>query len=176
MFKLKVSLPDNTKLQSPYQLEECQNRLRNLRRRDIRFIMMDDDRIQFHIRCVKSDGVPFPMVAYELEGVLMRWGGTGTRIEAYQLRRLSARTDTWVALFVVVSLVSSVLFILPSLMTIGIDLTLLFAFILIAFVVGMLPLITWIQQTRALNIEEEIDMLHQSILSTLQIEADSLNS
>lgn len=175
MFKLKVSLPDNPKLQSPYQLEECQNRLRDLRRRDIRFMTLDDDRIQFHIRCVKSDGVPFPMVAYELEGTLRRWGGTGTQIEAYQLRRLSARTDTWVALFVLVSLVSSVLLMLPSL-SIGIDPLLLFAFILIAFVLGMLPLITWVQQTRALNIEQEIDTLHQSILSTLQIEDVTSNS
>lgn len=169
MLKPKVIFPQRTRLESPYQLEDCQRRLRDLKRRDVNFTPMDDDRVMFRIRRIKSESVPFPMIAYEIHGTLRRWAGTGTMIEDYRLQRLTVRVDTWVALFVTLSLVVSILLMLPTLLNTA-DTSWLVGLLLVGVIIGLFPLLTWIQHTRALNIEREIDATHRAIMVTLKIE------
>jgi len=170
MLKPKVIFPNQPRLESPYQLEDCQRRLRDLRRREVRFDRLDDDRISFCIRRVKS--VEFPMVAYEIHGTLRRWGGTGTILDSYRLNRLTVRVDTWVALFVTASLVLSVLLMLPTILHGADSLSMILGVLALMLLLGLLPLMQWIRHTRALDIEREIDATHQTILLALGIEVD----
>lgn len=170
MNKQKVIIPESIQLHSPYQLEDCQRRLRDLKKRHIQFTPIDEQRVKFRIRVVKSEAVPFPMVAYELHGVLRRWGGTGTRIESYRLQRFSMRIDTWVTLFIVISLLSAFLLILPSLQIASNTIMAVIGLLVISIVLGGIPLFTWMQHVRALNIEHDIHSLHHAILNTLNIQ------
>ncbi|GEM_PF-2794527 len=171
MLKPKIIFPKQERLESPYQLEDCKRRLRELKRREITFTSIDDNQVNFRIRRIKS--VKFPMIAYEIHGTLRRWGGTGTLIDNYRLQRLTVRTDTWVVLFVVMSLLASALLTLPTILC-GTNSTLWVAMILIiVLVMSLLPLITWIQQTRALDVEPEIQHHHNTIMSALGIDKHS---
>jgi len=170
MLKPKVIFPDRAKLESPYQLEDCQRRLRDLKKREVRFTQMDTDRVAFCIRRVKTVAVPFPMVAYEIHGTLRRWAGTGTVIDDYRLHRLTVRVDTWVALFVAGSLIVSALLMLPTLLNSRGNIYGLIGALSVGLILSLFPLLTWIQHTRALNIEREIDDTHEAILSALNIE------
>lgn len=169
MFKPKIIFPDRDRLESPYQLEDCQRRLRNLRRNEVQFEALDADHIAFSIRHIKS--VTFPMVAYEIHGTLRRWAGTGTIIEDYRLQRLSVRVDTWVVLFVVISLLTSALLMLPAIMADAEHFRWLMSILILAFGIGLIPMLLWIKQTRALNMERDIDDTHTAIMTALGIQS-----
>ena len=98
MIKHKVVLPKKTRAYSPYQLEDCQRRLRYLKHdlQPIQFIKVDDNTLKFRIQRVQAHSLPSPMITFEVTGTLCRWGGTDTVLEDYQLKRLTARIDSWV--------------------------------------------------------------------------------
>lgn len=174
MSKRKAVFPNNVRYQSPYQLEDCQRRLGYLRcdRQPIHFIPIDDNRIQFRIRYIEHKQTSYPIIAFEITGTLHRWGGTNTVIEAYQLKRMTARIDTWVVLFIVFSSLIALGLMLPALLNLSERLQTWLLIVLLALGIGLLPVITWARQTLALHIEHDINALHQSILRVLSIDND----
>lgn len=171
MFKHKVVFPTQTRLQSPYQLEDCRRRLGYLKQdiQPITFTQLDNNQIQFRIRRVQSQHVPSPMIAFEITGTLRRWGGTGTVIDGYQLKRFRARMDTWVTVLIVMSFIAALGLMLPALLHIKGSFHILPGILLLASVIVGLPILTWMRHTLALDVDRDIDAVHQSILQALQI-------
>lgn len=171
MFKHKVVFPTQARLQSPYQLEDCKRRLGYLKQdmQPIMFTQLDTDRIHFRIRRVKTQRIPSPMIAFEISGTLRRWGGTGTVVDGYQLKRLRAQTDTWVMILIVLSVVAALVLMFPAMVTMTGSVQLL-SILLVAFGVAGLPLLTWTRHTLALDIDHDIDVVHQSIMQALDME------
>lgn len=171
MQKSKVIFPESVTYHSPYQLEDCLRRLKCLKRdmRPLTFCQLDADRIAFGIRHVEIQNTSTPMIAFEVQGTLRRWGGTGTRLEGYRLYRFSKRTDTWVIAFVIASFIMALVMMVPSHITLSWMVQLVMVAIAMLMCVGLAPYLLSVRKTFTIDIEQDIDNLHLSIMKALNI-------
>lgn len=171
MLKRKL-LPRQSRLLSPYQLEDCLRLLGYLRGRGqtVKFEQRGHH-VHFRVRRIETRYY-FPIVAVEVVGTLRRWNGTQTAIEDYSISQPDRRFELALIVGITLAILIAVALMLPILISMGTGQIGLGALAIIA-VCGLCACITvWYSGWHHPDMDEQVHFLDRLIVRELCLEDD----